>query len=290
MTRLSPPKTRKAAAPRAATAPASAPAAVRPRVTVAAKPGRSPANRSLERGIDLLRAFRPGSALLGNMELAERTGLSKATVTRLTQTLVGAGFLQADPGTRAFRLAPAVLSLAHAMRSGSALLSVAAPLMRTAAQTHRINVGLAAPDGDEMVYLESIRYNPRPSLRQVVSGQRVPMERTSLGRACLAALPEARRAELLAHFRGTRKGPWRQLGPALRQSIEDVGTQGWCAASWQPEVVAVATPLHFQGGVYALNVSLTTAAPFPAEVERLAALLLRLKREVEGALEAMDRH
>jgi len=256
----------------------------RARLPVAAKPGRSPANRSLERGIDLLRAFRPGSALLGNMELAERTGLSRATVTRLTQTLVGAGFLQADPGTRAYRLAPAVLSLAHAMRSGSTLLAVAAPLMRAAAQAHRINVGLAAPDGDEMVYLESIRYNPRPSLRQVVSGQRVPIELTSLGRACLAALPEARCAELMAHFRTARKAQWRQLGPALRQSIVDVTHRGWCAASWQPEVVAVATPLHFQGAVYALNMSLTTPGAPDAEARRLAVLLLALKRELEAAL------
>ena len=53
-------------------------------------------NRSLERGIEILRAFRPGSDLLGNGELAERTGLSPATVSRLTQTLVGAGLLEHD--------------------------------------------------------------------------------------------------------------------------------------------------------------------------------------------------
>lgn len=97
------------------------------RLAVAAKPGRSPSNRSLERGAELLSAFRPGSALLGNMELAERTGLSRSTVSRLTQTLVGVGFLQIDPKSRAYRLAPTVLSLAHAMRSGSTLLAVAAP-------------------------------------------------------------------------------------------------------------------------------------------------------------------
>ena len=57
---------------------------------LADKPGRSPANRSLERGIEILRAFRPGSELLANGDLAERTGLSRSTVSRLTQTLVGA--------------------------------------------------------------------------------------------------------------------------------------------------------------------------------------------------------
>ena len=75
-----------------------------------------------------------------------------------------------------------------------------------------------------------------------------------------------------------------QLGAAVRQSIEDVHSQGWCAASWQPEVVAVATPLPFQGAVYALNMSVTTAAGPDAEAQRLAVLLLQLKRELEAAL------
>ena len=73
-------------------------------------PGRSTINRSLLRGADILRAFRPGSDLLGNGEIAERTGLSASTVSRLTQTMVAAGLLQQDRARRAYRLAPLVLS------------------------------------------------------------------------------------------------------------------------------------------------------------------------------------
>lgn len=249
------------------------------------KPGISPANRSLERGIELLRSFRPGSELLGNAELAERTGLSRATVSRLTQTLVGGGFLQVDPRSRAFRLAPAVLSLAHAMRSGSTVFTNAAPLMRQQAEAHKINVGLAAPDRDEMVYLESIRYNRRPSLRTVVSGQRVPMELTSLGRAYLASAPDARRKALLAHFRDARGSHWRKLNAEIHEAMDSVAELGWCAASWQPEVVAVATPLVFQGSQYALNVSLLSSEPFADVVRELTPALLALKEKVLHKLE-----
>jgi len=145
--------------------------------------GTSPTNRSLVRGIQILRAFRPGSNWLGNGDLADRTGLSPSTISRLTQTLVTAGMLLHDRKRRAYRLAPPVLSFAHAMRAGSHVLAVAAPRMRALAESQRVNVGLAAADNDEMVYLESIRYNRRVALRNVVSGQRVPMELTSLGRA-----------------------------------------------------------------------------------------------------------
>src|SRR3954470_22329525 len=96
-------------------------------------PGASPSNRSLERGVALLRAFRPGADLLGNGELAERTGLSRATVSRLAQTLADCGMLEHDRRHRAYRLAAPVLSLAHAMRAGSPVLNVAGQLMRVEA-------------------------------------------------------------------------------------------------------------------------------------------------------------
>jgi DNA-binding IclR family transcriptional regulator len=252
------------------------------------KPGVSPVNRSLERGIELLRSFRPGSELLGNAELAERTGLSRATVSRLTQTLVGSGLLQIDPRSRAFRLAPAGLSLGHAKRTGSSVLAIAAPRMRKAAEDNRINVGLAAPDRDEMVYLESIRYNRRPSLRSVVSGQRVPMELTSLGRAYLASAPEAKREALLAHFRQARTVSWRHLGTEISLAIASVSERGFCAASWQPEVVAVATPLIFHGSHYALNVSLSTAEPIDEVVAELAPKLIALKKSIVHAFEVSE--
>lgn len=250
------------------------------------KPGISPANRSLERGIEILRAFRPGSDFLGNGEIAERTGLPKATVSRLTQTLVGAGMLELDAGQRAYCLAPAVLSFAHAMRTGSGVLATAAPKMRALAEKHGINVGLAAPDRDEMVYLESIRYKRRVAFRNVVSGQRIPMELTSLGRAYLATLPIPVRKRLFVIFRRRRGRYWDALAEEIARAISDVETLGYCAASWQPSVVAVAAPLRVGQMTYVLNVSLSTDQPLADIVARLAKPLLQLRDEIAQAIEA----
>jgi len=248
------------------------------------KPGRSPANRSLERGIEILRAFRPGSELLGNGELAERTGLSKATVSRLAQTLVGSGMLQLDKAERAYRLAPAVLSLSHAMRTASRVLQAAAPRMLELARRRHINVGLAAPDRDEMVYLESIRYAKRAALRHVVSGQRVPMELTSLGRAYLAALAPQHRSQLL-QLLSRRRMRWKAIESEIRQACADVRSKGFCAAAWQPEVVALATPLEVEGTIYALNVSLSTQESVAAIAQELGPSLLGLAQAVRHDLE-----
>jgi len=250
----------------------------------ARKPGLAPINRSLERGLDILRAFKAGTFALGNGEIAERTGLSKSTVSRLTQTLVTAGMLQLAQGRRSYHLAPLVLSLAHSMRAGSKVLATAAPLMRFTAEKYKVNIGLASPDQDEMVYLESIRYNKIASLRTVVSGQRVPMEQTSLGRAFLAVVSEEQRTKLYLHFKQNRPKKWPKLREELlhaKQSIED---KGFCFASWQPEVLAVATPIEVGTHIYTLNVSVSSKRDTTELIAELAPILMNLRSKIIDAI------
>jgi DNA-binding IclR family transcriptional regulator len=110
------------------------------------------------------------------------------------------------------------------------------------------------------------------------------MELTSLGRAWLAQAPEATRKALLAHFRRVRGAQWKTLGAEIAAAMASVTGKGWCAASWQPEVVAVATPLVVDGLGYALNVSVSTAESLEETVGGLASVLLALKARIEHAV------
>lgn len=243
-------------------------------------------NRSLERGIAILRAFRPGVSSLGNAELAERTGLAKATVSRLTQTLVVCGLLQRDDQQRVYRLAPAVLSLAHSMRLSSPVLIAIGPLMRLEATRRRVNVGLATYDGDMMVYLESFRYSPRASFRTIVSGQRVPIEMTSLGRAYLWGLHETQRSKVLDDIAGRRQKAWPQLSVEIETSFHELATQGYCAVRWQPGVVAVSVPLLAGSSApYALNMSIASDETVADAGRRLGLWLLDLKKRCDQAID-----
>jgi hypothetical protein len=67
---------------------------------------------TLARGLEVLRCFRVGEPLLGNKEIAQRTGLPKATVSRLTHTLIELGYLP-QQGPRQSRVASAVLSIGY---------------------------------------------------------------------------------------------------------------------------------------------------------------------------------
>ena len=246
-------------------------------------------NRSLERGIEILRAFRPGVDTLGNGEIAERTGLPRSTVSRLTKTLVAFGMLDEIRAERNYRLAAAVLSLGHAVRMGSPALRVLGPLMRAESTRRKLNVGLATADRAMMVYLESIRYNPRPTLRSIVAGQQVPMELTSLGRAYLAGIPDGERDKLIGQFRRRSAAATRALVADVQKSIRAVRRDGYCAASWQPGVLAVATPILVESlPVYAINMSLQDIEPGDDLAKEIGGYLMAFAARCKEALAGLQ--
>lgn len=246
-------------------------------------PFRSKSNRSLERGIEILRAFRPGSEYLGNSELVDRTGLSNATITRLTQTLVNVGYLERDDSLRAYRLAAPVLTLGHAFRLASPVVQVASPLMSSLARRLRVNVGLAIRDRDEMVYVETTRCSETASQRIVTSGQRVPIEKTALGRAYMATLPDNDRSDLLRTLGRKRKRNWPAIEADVEDAVRQVFSTGYCVASWQPGVVALSTPISLpKQPVYALNVSVTTNREVASVASELGFPLLQLSQHIRG--------
>ena len=66
---------------------------------------------ALTRGLSILRAFTAEDASLGNQDFIERTGLPKATISRLTYTLVGLGYLTYDDSLGRYSIGPATVSL-----------------------------------------------------------------------------------------------------------------------------------------------------------------------------------
>lgn len=214
-------------------------------------------SQSLERGLVLLRAFRLGTGTLTNADLAERTSLPRPTVSRLTRSLVDAGFLVYDVGERGYRLGAVCLSLALAHRSAQPALDLALPLMRGLAEGRRINVGLAVADQTSMVYLDSVRRSRMGVFRHLVPGSRIPIALTSLGRAYLSALVPTDRQLLMARLAPDYGATWPAVSSAINKSLTQVRRLGYCWAEWQPGMVAIATPLcEPEGQRYALNISL----------------------------------
>lgn len=252
----------------------------------------TPGSQSLERGLLLLRAFRLGRSSLTNADLAERSGLPRPTVSRLTRSLVDSGFLAFDMRSRGYRLTAVFLNLGRVFRDDVPALDLALPLMKAVAEGESINVGLAVADQFEMVYLESVRKSRRGVLRRIVPGSRTPMELTSLGRSYLYMLDEPTRRHTLQHIASKYTHGWAEVEAQIGEAFADLAAKGYCLAAWQPGMVAIAAPLQAPDRMrYALNISFPSAAAEPdeAQVARYAPKLLRLAKDIAAVWEARER-
>ena len=96
------------------------------------------------------------SGPLSNAELAEHTGLSRPTVSRLTYTLAQLGYLKRDAKGR-FVLGLGVLATAYPLLSAIKVRQTARPLMRDFAAYAGGTVSIAMPFGLDFIYVETLR-------------------------------------------------------------------------------------------------------------------------------------
>ncbi len=249
------------------------------------QPSRATDNRSLVRGLEILRAFKPGLSFLTNGEIAERTGLPRSTVSRLTGTLVRSGFLLHDAKMGGYRLSATVVGMAHVMRSGSFVLNESLPLMQAVGRQMRVNVGLAVADHDDMIYLENLPFGPKATLRKIVVGQRVPMALTALGRAYLSTLDGQALTLTMAKLKARHKRDWDKLYPQIQADMRVAQAQGFCAVAWQPGVVSIAAPMEIANEpVHLVNMSLYTEDRLARVSQVLSPALLRLRDAITAKL------
>lgn len=239
----------------------------------------------------LLRAFRLGISVLTNAELAERVGLPRPTVSRLTRSLVDGGFLAYDMKERAYRLTAVFLSLACVFRNDVPVLDLALPFMKKVADGESINVGLAIDDRLEMVYLESVRKSRRGIFRRIFPGSRIPMELTSLGRAHLFALEPAARQQVLERIASKYNHGWPQVETQIMQALAMLARKGYCLAEWQRGMVAIAAPLKGPNLMhYAVNISFPVSEEEGADpqIARYAPMLLQLSKNITSAWQGLE--
>lgn len=209
----------------------------------------APARRALvapfARALSLLEAWSPGDIWLGNLELAERTGLPTSTVTRLTQTLVQLGYLRHAPAERKYRLAAAVMGLGYGGIANSDVQRAARRPMQAYAEQNRVHVNLSGRDRLDVIVLESCSSAQLSAGLALGVGVRVGIASSPLGWALLAALPELERFYLLENVQRRLPREWSRLRRRSSEGIAQVNQLGWCAmlAERDQDVAVVAAPL-----------------------------------------------
>ncbi|HEK3289499.1 IclR family transcriptional regulator [Pseudomonas aeruginosa] len=210
---------------------------------------------ALARGLELLRCFTPRESLLGNQELAKKTGLPKPTVSRLTHTLTRLGYLRHLPHSGKYQLEVSVMSFGYAMLSNLSIRALARPLMEEMAGYAKAAVAMAARDRLSMVYLDVVHGEANLTMRRQV-GSHLSLHRSAIGRACLAAMPEDEREFILGHIRKRHPEDWPEVRKGLERAFRDYADYGFCLSlgEWQRDVNAVGVALHHEShGLLAFN-------------------------------------
>src|SRR5260370_13400509 len=95
----------------------------------------------VSRAFDVLRGFEGHEARLGNLEISNRCGLPRSTVSRLTHTLTRMGQLVYLPRDQKYRIGPSAVAMSTSMMKGLQLQpdpAAAAGRRRTTAGNGRV--------------------------------------------------------------------------------------------------------------------------------------------------------
>jgi len=201
---------------------------------------------ALARGLALLKAIGMAAAPMGNRELADATSIPKATVSRMTATLVGAGYLRQSQDSERFTLGPALLDMSSRYLRHFDLRSMARPHLADLCECAGASVHLGVRDELDILVIDSVR--PRVALisSRIEVGSRMAIATSAAGRAYLAALPSQEQQALLERIRLESGENWAVLEPRLMASLEECTRLGYSTSfgEWHPHIHALGFALR----------------------------------------------
>lgn len=199
--------------------------------------------QSLERGLAVLRAFTSDDPEMTISEVAERTGLTRATARRLLLTLVELGYVRSD--RRQFALTEQVRQLAKPFAASSDPWEFARPYLQALTDRTGESASIAVLDAADILYVARVQTRRLMTIAIMV-GSRLPAHATSKGRVLLANLPEAELEAYLAKGSFSRHTEQTVIdADGLRSLLAQVRGDGWAIVNQQLEVglCSVAAPI-----------------------------------------------
>lgn len=247
---------------------------------------------TLDRGLKVLRAFGPTESQLTNKEIAERTGLPKPTVSRLTYTLMTLGYLRYLPNAGKYGkygLGTATLSLGYPLLGNLHIRQVARRPMQDLANQARGWVSMGLRDRLNMVCIETARSRSVLKMSRADIGQSFPIPSTAMGRGYLAGLTRADRLAITNQIRVKDPHLWRQEAANVDRCLEQYAERGFCHGRGvqKPAMEAVAVPMRFpiDDFLIVFNCAVHADVVSPAQVqEELGPNLVAMVRSIEDLL------
>jgi DNA-binding IclR family transcriptional regulator len=234
--------------------------------------------QSVERAFAILRTVAQYPQGIGVTELAARTDLHKSTVSRMLSTLEGVtAVTPSDNG--GYQLHPDFFSLLGVSPFPQNLIALARPFMLELHTAVHEDVGLAIPDGDQVLYVDQVSGDQAVQVRDW-TGERFPLHTTSTGKLLLAFQSEAFVAEylarpLIAYTPQTLTEP-----NDIRPALDEIRSRGcdWSSGEFAEGLNATAAPIFDKENnvIAALNIY-GPSFRFPPEGQQEAIMELLLQ-------------
>jgi DNA-binding IclR family transcriptional regulator len=240
----------------------------------------------------VLRCFEGHEARLGNLEISNRCGLPRSTVSRLTHTLTRMGQLVYLPCDQKYRIGPSAVAMSTSIVQGLQLRNLIRTRLQEVAEQVPGTVGFLIPDRFHLVYLEYARAPHALGLHSV-TGSRIAMARTAAGNAYTAALDADVTHGLLAEMQRENPGDAGILRDRIERNRVMLRERGYVTASalWSPHICGIATPIwspQYQTYVV-VNIGLLTAMYSEQRLhDEVAPVLLTLAGTVGGLVQSAE--
>lgn len=234
--------------------------------------------QTLDRGLDLLElAVRESGTVI---QLAERSGLSRAIAYRLVGSLATRGFL-ATGANGQVRGGRQLLRLRHLVQDQTDLVALARPQLEWLAQETGMSAFMGRREGDESVHMLRIPGRERVAVT-TQPGTRRRLGETGLGKALLLDDGEGSWRRLFAQVAEShRRDDW--LGEMQAAVARGVVLQ--CGPA-PDHIHSVAAPVRDAAGGIVAAINVAAAAPY-LDAERMRSLVSLLRTAAAGIAAAL---
>jgi IclR family pca regulon transcriptional regulator len=242
--------------------------------------------QSLERGLSVIRCFDAENARLTLAEVAQRTGLTRATARRLLLTLDELGYVSSNG--RRFSLTPRVLDIGYAYLSSLNIQQIAQPFLEALSERVNESVSVTVLDGSDIIYVARVP-TKRIMTISLGLGSRLPAYCTSMGRVLLAELPPPQLRAIVPERLEPRTEHTVRTRAELESVLAGVRRQGWALVDEELEIGlrSLAAPLRdaARRAVAAMNVSTHAGRTTTEEIhEQILPALLDTAHDIGDAL------
>ncbi len=147
--------------------------------------GTGSASTTALKALDVLEAVAAEARAQSLSEVAQRAGMNKSVTHRMLATLVAAGYVRQDPGSRRYSLSYRVVSLSRNLLAEDEVMRLVRDSLEQLAEQTGEGIHLALLDGMETVLVQRVK-GARIVAVDFQVGDRSELHCTSIGKALLA--------------------------------------------------------------------------------------------------------